>query len=125
MKSWLQRFKTGGLIMGYMRGSVWRNVDWWTIGLYLILVICGWFSVCGASYDYGEPNFLDITTRAGKQLMWIGCSLGIGFVILMLEDRVYDTYAYLLYGIMILLLFGTIFNPHEIKGSRSWIVLGR
>ena len=49
--------------MGYMRGSVWKNVDWWTIGLYLILVICGWFSVCGASYDYGEPNFLDITTR--------------------------------------------------------------
>ena len=96
--------------MGYMRGSVWKNVDWWTIGLYLILVICGWFSVCGASYDYGEPNFLDITTRAGKQLMWIGCSLGIGFVILMLEDRVYDSYTYLLYGIMILLLFGTIFN---------------
>ena len=44
------------------------------------------YDVCGASYDYGEPNFLDITTRAGKQLMWIGCSLGIGFVILMLED---------------------------------------
>ena len=110
MKLWLQRFKTGGLIMGYMRGSVWKNVDWWTIGLYLILVICGWFSVCGASYDYGEPNFFDITTRAGKQLMWIGCSLGLGFVILMLEDRVYDTYAYLLYGIMILLLFGTMFT---------------
>ena len=55
--------------MGYMRGRVWKNVDWWTIGLYLILVICGWFSVCGASYDYGEPNFLDITTRAGKHLL--------------------------------------------------------
>lgn len=101
-----------------------ENIDWWTIGLYLVLVTCGWFSVCGASYDYGEPNFFDITTRAGKQLMWIGCSLGLGFVILMLEDRIYDTYAYLIYGIMLLLLFGTIFNPHEIKGSRSWIVLG-
>lgn len=110
--------------MGYTRGSVWKNIDWWTIGLYLVLVVCGWFSVCGASYDYGEPHFFDITTRAGKQLMWIGCSLGLGFVILMLEDRIYDTYAYLIYGIMILLLFGTIFNPHEIKGSRSWIVLG-
>lgn len=110
--------------MGYTRGSVWKNIDWWTIGLYLVLVTCGWFSVCGASYDYGEPNFFDITTRAGKQLMWIGCSLGLGFVILMLEDRIYDTYAYLIYGIMLLLLFGTIFNPHEIKGSRSWIVLG-
>ena len=104
--------------------SVWKTVDWWTIMLYVILVTCGWFSICGASYDYGDPNFLDFSTRAGKQLMWIGCSLALGFVLLMLEKRIYDTYAYLIYGILLLLLFGTIFNPHEIKGSRSWIVLG-
>ena len=110
--------------MGYRKDSIWKAVDWWTIGLYLILLVCGWFSVCGASYDYGEPNFLDFGTRAGKQLMWMGCSLCLGFVLLMLEDKFYDTYAYLIYGILLLLLFGTIFNPHEIKGSRSWIVLG-
>ena len=110
--------------MDYMRGSVRKNVDWWIIGLYMALVICGWFSICGASYNYGEPEFFDFSTRSGKQLMWIGCSLGLGFVLLMLEDRLYDTYAYLVYGVLILLLFGTIFNPHEIKGSRSWIVLG-
>lgn len=110
--------------MVYTRDSIWKTVDWWTIGLYLILVLCGWLSVCGASYDYGDPNFLDFTTRAGKQLMWIGCSLGLGFILLMLDARFYDTYAYLFYGILLLLLFGTIFNPHEIKGSRSWIVLG-
>lgn len=110
--------------MAYMKDSVWKNVDWWTVTLYLALVILGWFSVCGASYNYGEPDFFDFTTRAGKQLMWIGCSMILGFVLLMLEDRLYDTYAYLIYGFMILLLFGTIFNPHEIKGSRSWIVLG-
>ena len=111
--------------MAYMKdSSVWRTVDWFTIVLYVILVACGWFSVCGASYDYGEPDFLDFTTRSGRQLMWIGCSLGLGFVLLMLEDRLYDTYAYLVYGILLLLLFGTIFNPNEIKGSRSWIVLG-
>lgn len=107
-----------------MKDSLWKTVDWWTIALYVILVICGWFSVCGASYDYGDPDFLDITTRAGKQLMWIGCSFALGFVLLMLEDRLYDTYAYLVFGFMLLLLFCTIFNPHEIKGSRSWIVLG-
>lgn len=56
--------------------------------------------------------------------MWIGCSFALGFVLLMLEERVYDTYAYLVYAVLLLLLFGTIFNPHEIKGSRSWIVLG-
>ncbi len=110
--------------MAYRKDSLWKSVDWWTIGLYLVLVVCGWFSICGASYDYGDPDFFDLSTRAGKQLMWIGCSLVLGFVLLMLEDRFYDTYAYLVYGILLLLLFGTIFNPHEIKGSRSWIVLG-
>lgn len=110
--------------MASRKDSLWKTVDWWTIALYVVLVICGWFSVCGASYDYGDPDFLDFSTRAGKQLIWIGCSLGLGFVLLMLEDRLYDTYAYLIYGILLLLLFGTIFNPHEIKGSRSWIVLG-
>ena len=108
--------------MAYKKDSV--SVDWWTVALYLVLVICGWFSVCGASYDYGNPDFFDLGTRAGKQLMWIGCSLVLGFVLLMLEERFYDTYAYLVYGVLLLLLFGTIFNPHEIKGSRSWIVLG-
>lgn len=92
--------------------------------MYVILVMCGWLSVCGASYDYGDPDFFSLSTRAGKQLMWIGCSFGLGFVLLMIEERFYDTYAYLIYGILLLLLFGTIFNPHEIKGSRSWIVLG-
>lgn len=110
--------------MAYAKGSIWKNVDWWLVGLYLVLVILGWFSVCGASYDYGEPDFFDLSTRAGKQMMWIGCSLGLGFVLMMLDSRLYDTYAYLIYGLMLVVLLGTIFNPHEIKGSRSWIVLG-
>lgn len=110
--------------MAYRKDSIWKTVDWWTIALYVILVMCGWLSVCGASYDYGDPDFFSLSTRAGKQLMWIGCSFSLGFVLLMIEERFYDTYAYLIYGILLLLLFGTIFNPHEIKGSRSWIVLG-
>ncbi len=112
--------------MAYLKGnnSWWKALDWWTIGIYLCLIVLGWLSVCGASYDYGEPDFLDFSTRAGKQLMWIGCSLCLGFVLLMLDSRMYDAYAYLVYAVMMLLLLGTIFNPHEIKGSRSWIVLG-
>ena len=42
----------------------------------------------------------------------------------MLDDRFFDTFAYVLYAFMLVLLFATIFNPHEIKGSRSWLVLG-
>ena len=32
--------------------SLWKTLDWVTIGIYLLLIVGGWFSVCGASYDY-------------------------------------------------------------------------
>ena len=38
--------------------SLWKTLDWVTIGIYLLLIVGGWFSVCGASYDYGDRDFL-------------------------------------------------------------------
>ncbi len=104
--------------------SVLRSLDWWTIGIYLALLVFGWISVCGASYTYGETDIFSLGTRSGMQIVWIGTSLVLGFVLLMLDDRFYDTFAYVIYALLLLLLFVTIFNPHEIKGSRSWLVLG-
>ena len=45
--------------------SLWKTLDWVTIGIYLLLIVGGWFSVCGASYDYGDRDFFDFSTRAG------------------------------------------------------------
>lgn len=104
--------------------TVLGSLDWWTIGIYLALLIFGWISVCGASYTFGETDIFSFSTRSGMQIIWIGTSLVLGFVLLMLDDRFYDTFAYIIYAALLLLLFVTIFNPHEIKGSRSWIVLG-
>jgi rod shape determining protein RodA len=101
-----------------------RSLDWWTILIYLALLIFGWFSVCGASYSYGDTDIFSLDTRSGMQIIWIGTSIVLGFVLLMLDDRYYDMFAYLIFGGMLLLLFGTIFNPHSIKGSHSWLVLG-
>lgn len=81
-------------------------------------------SVCGASYTYGDTDIFSLGTRSGMQVIWIGTSICLGFVLLMMDDRLYDTFAYVIYGLLVLLLFATIFNPHSIKGSRSWIVLG-
>ena len=106
------------------RPSVIRSLDWWTVGIYLALLVLGWMSVCGASYTYGETDIFSLSTRSGMQIVWIGTSLVLGFVLLMLDDRFYDTFAYVLYAALLLLLFVTIFKPHEIKGSRSWLVLG-
>lgn len=104
--------------------NVWRSLDWWTIIIYVALLSFGWVSVCGASYSYGETDIFSLATRSGMQIVWIATSIMLGFVILMLDDRFYDTFAYIIYALLLLLLFATIFNPHSIKGSRSWLVLG-
>lgn len=101
-----------------------RSLDWWTIGIYIALLACGWLSVCGASHTYGDPDIFSLDTRSGMQIVWIGTSICLGMVLLLLDDRFYDTFAYIIYAALLLLLFVTIFNPHEIKGSRSWLVLG-
>ena len=106
------------------QGSVLRNIDWWTILIYIALLSFGWISVCGASYSYGETDIFSLDTRSGMQIIWIVTSIMLGFVIVMLDDRFYDTFAFIIYGLLLLLLFATIFNPHSIKGSRSWLVLG-
>ena len=101
-----------------------RSLDWLTILIYIVLLVCGWFSVCGASYTYGDTDLLSLDTRSGMQVVWIGTSIVLGFVLIMIDDRLYDYLAYVIYGLLILLLIATIFNPHEIKGSRSWLVMG-
>ncbi len=104
--------------------GLFRSIDWWTIGIYLLLVGFGWISVCGASYSYGDVDLFSLSSRSGMQIVWIGTSVVLAIVILLLDDRIYEKFGFLIYGFMLLLLFLTIFNPHEIKGSRSWLVIG-
>lgn len=101
-----------------------RSIDWWTIAIYIALLAFGWLSVCGASYTYGETDIFSFATNSGKQIMWIGTSMILGLVLLLLDDRFYDTFAYIIYIFLVLLLFATIFNPVSTKGSHSWLVLG-
>lgn len=101
-----------------------KSVDWLTVVIYLSLVLLGWISICGASYDYGDMNFFSLETRTGKQLLWIGCSLFLGFVILMLEDKIYDWFAYIFYALMMGLLFVTPFLAENTNGSYSWLKFG-
>jgi len=102
-----------------------RSLDYFTIVLYLVLLVGGWFSVCGASYELGtEVDLFSLDTRSGMQIVWIGTALVLALLIMLLDDRYFDMFAYVIFGFMLLLLFATIFNPHSIKGSRSWLVLG-
>lgn len=99
-------------------------MDWWVVLIYTILVLEGWLSIYAASYNFDNASIFSFSERSGKQLGWIGLSFVIAFILLMTDDRVYETFAYPVYVVMILLLMVTIAIAPEIKGSRSWLVLG-
>ncbi len=103
--------------------SIWKTVDWFTIILYVIMITAGWISICGASYDFDNPNFFDPSGRPGMQLVWIGTSIVLIFMIMMLDKNFFETFAYPIYGLVLVLLVLTIFLAPDIKGSRSWLVI--
>lgn len=110
--------------MATRNANIGKSVDWITIALYLILIICGWFSICGASYDFTNHSFFSPETRSGKQLIWIGFALLIGTVLLNIEKKYYELLAYPIYAAFIALLVVTIFIAPDTKGSHSWLVFG-
>lgn len=102
-----------------------RSLDWFTIILYIALMGMGWMSICGASYDFDQAGQLfSFSSRSGMQIIWILTSLGLGTILLTIDERIYESFAYLVYGAFIILLFATPFLAHDIKGSMSWIKIG-
>ena len=101
-----------------------RNLDWPTVIIYLLMVIAGVISIYAASYDFDEASMLSGDEFSGKQVRWIGLSFALAFVILLIDSRMYEAYAYPIYIIVLLLLLATPFLAHDIKGSRSWISFG-
>ena len=104
--------------------SVFKYVDWFTIILYIVLVLAGMVSIYAASYDFDHANMLSFTEFSGKQFRWIALSLVLGLVILLIDVRVFENYAYVIYVGLLMLLVVTIFVAPDIKGSHSWLVLG-
>ena len=99
-----------------------KSLDWLTIALYIILIMCGWFSIYGASYQYEHAtSMFDLSGRAGMQLIWMGTSVILGFIILKLDSNIYDILAYYIYAFFVLLLMFTVVAATEIRGSRSWL----
>lgn len=105
--------------------SIIRNLDWFTLFIFVVLVAMGWMSVCGASYDFDQGGqLLDFSSRSGMQMVWILTSLILGSVILCVDDRLVESLSYIIYIAFIVLLFVTPMLAHDIKGSMSWIKIG-
>lgn len=107
------------------RDSIQYSLDWTTVFYFILLVAMGWISIYGASYEFDyEGSVLDFEQRAGKQFVWILTALALGGAILLIDHRIFNYFAYIIYAAVIVLLIITIFIAPDIKGSRSWLILG-
>lgn len=104
--------------------STFRNLDWATVAIYLIMVFAGMVSIYAASYDFDNASMFSIDEFSGKQLRWIILSLALGVVLLLIDARMYDTYAYPIYVLVVIVLAITPFIAPDIKGSHSWLKIG-
>ena len=104
--------------------SIISGIDWWTIGLFLVISLFGWMNIYGSSYSFDQTSIWDFSNRAGKQLVWLATAVVMGGIILMIEEKAYDILGYIFYVIMLLLLIITPILARDIKGSLSWITIG-
>ncbi|MBO4751487.1 MAG: rod shape-determining protein RodA [Bacteroidales bacterium] len=98
--------------------------DWITIALYVALVVFGWVNIYAACYSEGHKFIFDMASQHGKQLLWIGISAIVAFIILYTEPRVLSNTAYFIYVFFLGLLLVTLVVARAVNGGHSWIDLG-
>ncbi len=110
--------------MARERNNVFSNIDWTLTILYLVLVLIGWLNIYAAVYNEDHKSILDISQSYGRQMVWIATSLFLGLVILLTDARFFSTFAYVIYGLVILSLVAVLVAGSEVSGSKSWFQIG-
>ena len=106
------------------RNSIIGKIDWVTVLIYLALVIIGWFSIFSAKFDETHPSIFDLSQVYGKQLIWIGASLLVGFIILLIDAKFFNAFSLWIYIAVLFSLFAVLVYGKATKGATSWIDLG-
>ena len=100
-----------------------QQTDYLLLGIYLLMVIFGIVNIHSASNASFDVSIFDISNNAGKQIMWFGISLFIGFIIMVFDLRLVKASIYPSYLIVLVLLIAVLFMP-PINGQKSWFGVG-
>ncbi|MFN8357316.1 MAG: rod shape-determining protein RodA [Spirosomataceae bacterium] len=98
-----------------------QRIDWVCVILFAACVLIGWLNVYAAVYNpETQTSIFDLSTNAGKQLVWIGTTILLIIAILVIDYRFYETFAFIIYGVIVFLLVAVLVFGANIKGSHSW-----
>jgi rod shape determining protein RodA len=106
------------------RLNITEEIDWTTVLLYLALVIFGWMNVFASSYNEQFTSIFNIKQNYGDQLLWILASFLLIIVLFAVDHRFFHYFAYVIYGMAILLLIAVLAIGVSVNNSQSWIRIG-
>ena len=93
-----------------------RKIEWWIPLCAIILCGIGLVALFSASYDTGLDEFK-------KQFMWMGISIGMMIIVMLIDYKILIKLSPILYGIAIISIIAVLFTK-PISGARSWFVIG-
>jgi len=106
------------------RNNTFENIDWLSILLWVVIIAFGWMNIYSANIMEAEGGIFDFSQRFGKQILWIGASIILAILLLMLDAKFYIYFAYILYIIMVIVLMAVLVLGTEVNGAKSWFVIG-
>jgi rod shape determining protein RodA len=104
--------------------NILQNIDWGIVTIYLIFIIAGWFNIYSAVFNEEHKNIFDMTQNYGKQTIWIGGSILLALIILVIDGKFYAAFSYPIYLFFIFSLVAVMLFGAVIKGSHSWFKIG-
>ena len=73
-----------------------KNIDWLSIFMYTLLVFMGWLNIYAAVYNDNHSSIFDISQKYGKQIIWIGASFGLGFIIMLTDSKFFTAFSFII-----------------------------
>lgn len=92
--------------------------------MYLALVVIGVSAIYAAAFNENSPSIFDFSQHYGKQLLFAGVSIFLGLMIMLIDAKFFNAFAYVIYGLSILTLLYVLVAGSTIAGSKSWIQIG-
>jgi len=89
------------------------------------MIFLGWLSIYSSSYSPDTNlNKLSVNMLAGKQLVFILCSLIMSVFILLIDIKTISRLSYIIYFLCIISLILVLFFGKEVGGAKAWFDFG-
>ncbi|CAN5504973.1 rod shape-determining protein RodA [soil metagenome] len=105
--------------------SIFENIDWLLVSMYLLFVLMGWMNIYAAVYNEEHKNIFDMTQNYGRQMLWIGTSLFLAVAILVIDGKFFAAFSYPIYLFVLFLLLIVLVIARDVQGARSWVEIGQ